>query len=162
MTKPGQPEVAEPRRLRWSVPAADVSVNQWLDGQESISSSLRLLIRESIEREGYIDVVNKPVEQLPRRGRPPQGEAEEAVQSRPSQAEYTSPPGSGRVVHQDEPPNQLTSVIPAVAHDIESIGDHADPEPAVTSAEHEAETESASVSARPQASIDEIMSATRR
>lgn len=162
MTKTGQPEVAEPRRLRWSVPAADVSVNQWLDGQENISSSLRLLIRESIEREGYIDVVNKPVEQLPRRGRPPQGEAEEAVQSRPSQAEYTSPPGSGRAVDQDEPPNQLTSVLPVVAHDIESIGDHTDPESAATPAEHEVEPDPASVPTRAQVSIDDIMAATRR
>ncbi|UJW28814.1 hypothetical protein L3Q67_26500 [Saccharothrix sp. AJ9571] len=61
----------EPRRLRWSVPAADVSTNRWLDGQENISRSLQLLIRESIQRDGYIDVVNRPVEQLPRRGRPP-------------------------------------------------------------------------------------------
>jgi|GraSoiStandDraft_15_1057317.scaffolds.fasta_scaffold674205_1 hypothetical protein len=65
------PESAEPRRLRWSVPAADVSTNEWLDRQENISRSLQLLIRESIQRDGYIDVVNRPIEQLPRRGRPP-------------------------------------------------------------------------------------------
>lgn len=62
---------AEPRRLRWSVPAADVSSNRWLDEQENISRSLQLLIRESIQRDGYIDVVNRPIDQLPRRGRPP-------------------------------------------------------------------------------------------
>ena len=60
----------EPRRLRWSVPAADTSSNQWLDEQENISRSLQVLIRESIQRDGYVDVVNKPVDQLPRRGRP--------------------------------------------------------------------------------------------
>ncbi|MCA4131993.1 hypothetical protein [Arthrobacter sp. M4] len=65
---------AEPRRLRWSVPRADESTNRWLDEQYDISRSLQLLIRESIQRDGYIDVVNRPVEQLPRRGRPPQGE----------------------------------------------------------------------------------------
>ncbi|MEU6261875.1 hypothetical protein [Saccharopolyspora shandongensis] len=65
----------EPRRLRWSVPAADISTNRWLDEQENISRSLQLLIRESILRDGYIDVVNRPVEQLPRRGRPPQSES---------------------------------------------------------------------------------------
>ncbi|MGI8307012.1 hypothetical protein [Saccharopolyspora hattusasensis] len=64
----------EPRRLRWSVPAADISTNRWLDEQENISRSLQLLIRESIQRDGYIDVVNRPVEQLPRRGRPPQSD----------------------------------------------------------------------------------------
>lgn len=63
---------AEPRKVRWTLPAGDVSVNEWLDAQGSISQSLRLLIRESIQRDGYIDVMNKPVEQLPRRGRPPQ------------------------------------------------------------------------------------------
>jgi hypothetical protein len=71
MTKPD-----EPRRLRWSVPRVDVSTNQWLDMQNDISHSLQLLIRESIQRDGYIDVVNRPIEQLPRRGRPPQSESE--------------------------------------------------------------------------------------
>ncbi|MDO5865173.1 MULTISPECIES: hypothetical protein [Paenarthrobacter] len=75
---------AEPRRLRWSVPRADESTNRWLDEQYDISRSLQLLIRESIQRDGYIDVVNRPVEQLPRRGRPP-GDAIE--QSRPPQGE---------------------------------------------------------------------------
>ncbi len=63
--------LAEPRRLRWSVPAVDVSTNRWLDHQENISRSLQLLIRESIQRDGYIDVVNRPVEQLPLRSPAP-------------------------------------------------------------------------------------------
>ncbi|AOY70878.1 hypothetical protein ARZXY2_1325 [Arthrobacter sp. ZXY-2] len=71
---PAMTDKAEPRRLRWSVPRADESTNRWLDEQYDISRSLQLLIRESIQRDGYIDVVNRPVEQLPRRGRPPQGE----------------------------------------------------------------------------------------
>lgn len=61
----------EPRRVRLTVPAADESTQRWLDLQDDQSVSMRLLIRESIERDGYIDVMNKPVEQLPRRGRPP-------------------------------------------------------------------------------------------
>lgn len=76
-------EHADLRRLRWSVPRADESTNRWLDLQYDISRSLQLLIRESIQRDGYIDVVNRPVEQLPRRGRPPAGDA--AEQSRTSQ-----------------------------------------------------------------------------
>ncbi|QWF85726.1 hypothetical protein [Amycolatopsis sp. CA-230715] len=66
----------EPRRLRWSVPVEDVSTNQWLDVQHSISRSLQLLVRESIERDGIIDVVNRPVQQRPRRGGPPPGAAD--------------------------------------------------------------------------------------
>ncbi|MFB7919292.1 hypothetical protein [Streptomyces sp. NPDC056061] len=67
----------EPRRLRWSVPRVDVSTNRWLDEQHDISRSLQLLIRESIQRDGYIDIANRPVEQLPRRGRPPQQDVDE-------------------------------------------------------------------------------------
>jgi len=85
MTKP-----TEPRRLRWSVPRADESTNRWLDEQHDISRSLQLLIRESIQRDGYIDVVNRPVEQLPRRGRPPQSETVDA-ESEPT----TPPPAKG-------------------------------------------------------------------
>lgn len=62
---------APPRRMRWSVPAADVSTNRWLDAQDDVSASLKELIRESIRRDGYVDAANAPVEQLPRRGRPP-------------------------------------------------------------------------------------------
>ncbi|PUB32529.1 hypothetical protein C8K30_1011055 [Promicromonospora sp. AC04] len=58
-----------PRKVRWTVPAVDTSVIAWLDAQENISQSVRLLIREAIQRDGYIDVVYKPVEQLPRRDR---------------------------------------------------------------------------------------------
>jgi len=75
------------RKLRVSIPAADVSVLQWLDAQASLADSLRALIRESIQRDGYIDVAFKPVEQLPRRGRPPadgdQARAEGETQSVP-------------------------------------------------------------------------------
>lgn len=58
-------------RLRWSVPRADASVVKWLEAQYNVSQSLRILIRESIQREGYVDLACRPVEQLPRRGRPP-------------------------------------------------------------------------------------------
>lgn len=77
-----------PRRLRWSVPAVDGSTNRWLDLQNGISHSLQLLIRESIQRDGYIDVVNRPVEQMPRRGRPSGETTEQSGQStRPPQSE---------------------------------------------------------------------------
>lgn len=54
-----------------SIPAADVSVLDWIDVQDDLAASVRALIRESIERVGYIDVVNRPVGPQPRRGRPP-------------------------------------------------------------------------------------------
>lgn len=63
--------VDESRKVRWSVPAADVSVIDWLDAQHNVGNSLRTLIRESIERDGVVDVYFKPVTQQPRRGRPP-------------------------------------------------------------------------------------------
>jgi hypothetical protein len=71
-----------PRKVRWTVPGVDNSVLEWLDTQDDVSQSLRLLIRESIQRDGYIDVVNRPVEQLPRRGRPP---ADESPVGQPAQ-----------------------------------------------------------------------------
>lgn len=65
----------EPKRIRVNVPVADESVLAWFELQENHSLSVRQLIRESIERYGYVDIVNRPVAQLPKRGRPPvQGE----------------------------------------------------------------------------------------
>lgn len=155
MSKSGEPETTEPRRLRWSVPAADVSVNRWLDVQESISSSLRLLIRESIEREGYIDVVNKPVEQLPRRGRPPQVEDSEAGQRSAPQTDYVGSPAPA--THAGAPSSHAES-----SASIGTAADRAAPVAAVVPVVPESEPEPASTPVRPQASIDEIMSSTRR
>ncbi|MEU7318334.1 hypothetical protein [Streptomyces sp. NPDC007083] len=93
---------AEPRRLRWSVPRVDVSTNRWLDMQNDISRSLQLLIRESIQRDGYIDVVNRPVEQLPRRGRPPADAAETAAQVRPPRAETENSDRAGADLSDDK------------------------------------------------------------
>lgn len=50
---------------------ADTSVATWLACQDSVSESLRALIRESIERDGYLDLANRPLAQQPRKGRPP-------------------------------------------------------------------------------------------
>lgn len=155
MSKTSQPETAEPRRLRWSVPAADVSVNAWLDGQENISSSLRLLIRESIEREGYIDVVNKPVEQLPQRGRSPQAEAAEAGQSSTTQTQYAD----SSIPMRHEGPSSIDAEPSVPSRD---AADRAAPEPTVTPVGHDAEPKPAATPVRTQASIDEIMSTTRR
>lgn len=75
----------EPRRVRLTIPAADESSQVWIDLQDDASVSMRMLIRESVQRDGYVDVVNRPVEQQPRRGRPPKG-TEEAPSQLPQVA----------------------------------------------------------------------------
>ena len=59
------------RRFRVSVPDADESVLAWIGAQSDLSASVRSLIREAIERYGYRDATCYPVQQQPRRGRPP-------------------------------------------------------------------------------------------
>lgn len=59
------------RRFRVSVPDADESVLTWIGAQSDLSASVRSLIREVIERHGYRDATCYPVQQQPRRGRPP-------------------------------------------------------------------------------------------
>lgn len=76
-SKADTPAKPQPHRFRVSVPAADEAVVAWMELQDNQSLSVRMLIRESIERNGYIDVVNRPVSQLPRQGRPT-GPSEEA------------------------------------------------------------------------------------
>jgi hypothetical protein len=58
-------------RKRISIPKADDSVLAWWDVQKDAALSVRLLIRNEIERNGYTDAAYRPVAQLPRRGRPP-------------------------------------------------------------------------------------------
>lgn len=67
------------RRFRVSVPDADESVLAWIGAQSDLSASVRSLIREAIERHGYRDATCYPVQQQPRRGRPPK-QAEQAEQ----------------------------------------------------------------------------------
>lgn len=49
------------RKVQLTVPVADSTVTEWLDLQYSPSESLRRLIRESVAREGFVDVANRPV-----------------------------------------------------------------------------------------------------
>lgn len=70
------------RRFRVSVPDTDESVLTWIGAQSDLSASVRALIRESIEKNGYRDATCYPVVQQPRRGRPPksaEAEAEDAT-----------------------------------------------------------------------------------
>jgi hypothetical protein len=72
-----------PQRFRLSVPAADEAVLEWMNLQDNPSLSIRMLIRESIERLGYVDVVNRPVSQLPTRERPV-GQEEDLTRTEPN------------------------------------------------------------------------------
>ncbi|KRE76791.1 hypothetical protein [Arthrobacter sp. Soil762] len=72
----------QPHRFRLSVPAADEAVLMWMNLQDNPSLSVRMLIRESIERLGYVDVINRPVAQLPTRGRPVGPEEESTERER--------------------------------------------------------------------------------
>lgn len=149
----------EPRKVRWTVPAADTSVIEWLDQQENISQSLRLLIRESIQRDGYVDVYYKPVEQLPRRGRPPlesteQHEDDEATAERRPAARPVQPQPQPQPVVTDQADAVVEKTAPAAV---------AQPEPVPAPVETAEEPAASAPSAPPkQASIDEIMASTRR
>lgn len=63
----------EPRqshRFTLRVPAADTSVSAWWAAQDDASASVRKLVRDEIQRHGLTDTANRPVSQLPKRGRP--------------------------------------------------------------------------------------------
>ena len=59
------------KRYRLSIPERNISLNDWCREQGNLSESLRYLITKAIEKEGIVDIMCLPVEQLPRRGRPP-------------------------------------------------------------------------------------------
>lgn len=108
-----------PQRFRLSVPAADEAVLEWMNLQDNPSLSIRMLIRESIERLGYVDVVNRPVSQLPTRELPvgpgeqpirtqrnaePAGEPAALVQQTATPAVYEDPDRSQQTRTEPEIP----------------------------------------------------------
>jgi hypothetical protein len=98
-----------PKRFRVSVPETDESVLAWIGAQSDLSNSVRALIRESIERNGYRDATCYPVVQQPRRGRPPKNtdEAEDA----------TVPEMIKSVVEPDDEVATTPAVVPVSAHE---------------------------------------------
>lgn len=76
-----------PKRFRVSVPETDESVLAWIGAQSDLSNSVRSLIRESIERNGYRDATCYPVQQQPRRGRPPKQSFDDEVDASESTAD---------------------------------------------------------------------------
>lgn len=67
---------ATAKRYRLQVPAEDISVQEWIEAQINISTSIRQLIRDDIMKNGYTDVTCRRVEQGPKRGRPTNAELE--------------------------------------------------------------------------------------
>lgn len=55
-------ESDELRRVRFSVPVADTAVFEWLAAQSTPSVSIRMLIHEQVENQGFLDVTCRPVE----------------------------------------------------------------------------------------------------
>ena len=98
-----------PKRFRVSVPETDESVLAWIGAQSDLSNSVRALIRESIERNGYRDATCYPVVQQPRRGRPPKNtdEAEDA----------TAPEMIKPVVELDDEVATTPAAVPVSAHE---------------------------------------------
>lgn len=152
----GKTAKPEPKRIRVNVPAADESVLEWFELQENHSLSVRQLIRESIERHGYIDVVNRPVAQLPKRGRPAGGEegfqvtsAEEhlakvaaeteLIQARVDEARAERTPGDAAELDLSEPENgkpellgialQVPALAPTPVQQVPDDPTPADPAP---------------------------------
>ena len=98
-----------PKRFRVSVPETDESVLAWIGAQSDLSNSVRVLIRESIEKNGYRDATCYPVVQQPRRGRPPKNtdEAEDA----------TVPEMIKPVVEPDDEVATTPAVVPVSTHE---------------------------------------------
>ena len=70
------------KRFRISIPLEDTSVIEWLEKQANISFSLRVLIKEAIAQDGYIDVTcraDSSMGQPKRAGRPPKKLAEDVM-----------------------------------------------------------------------------------
>ena len=70
------------KRYRLQVPAEDISVQEWIEAQINISTSIRQLIREDIMKNGYTDVTCRRVEQGPKRGRPTNAELERRAEEK--------------------------------------------------------------------------------
>ena len=60
----------EALRFRFSVPVEDVSVREWVEKQHNLSMSVRQLIKDYIEANGYTDATCQPVSQVRGPGRP--------------------------------------------------------------------------------------------
>lgn len=58
-------------RQRISIPESDISVLEWINNQSNVSFSIRMMIKEYIEKYGYSDITCRKVDKQLKRGRPP-------------------------------------------------------------------------------------------
>lgn len=107
--------MSTPKRFRISVPEADTSVLEWIGKQQNLSYSIRQLIRDYIEREGYTDATCAAVQQLPRRGRPPKDASERDEELAIAGANLRTPavttPAETPVVHPTVAQPQRSTVV---------------------------------------------------
>jgi hypothetical protein len=144
----------QPHRFRVSVPVADEAVLTWMGLQDNPSLSVRMLIRESIERLGYVDLVNRPVAQLPKRGRPfsageagEPGDRDDEARDE-SAASVVPPPAAAAVVSGLEIPDPQVDQGPEISRDLDlSDGDDATSAPELLGIALEAPTRSNQVAA---------------
>lgn len=78
----------ETKRYRLSIPVTDEAVTGWLDAQDNVNVSLRLLIQKQVRQDGGIrDLLAMPTDQLPKRlGRPKGSGTQEPPAKRQTQA----------------------------------------------------------------------------
>lgn len=85
----------EALRFRFSVPVEDVSVREWVEKQHNLSMSVRQLIKDYIEANGYTDATCQPVSQIRGPGRPrgsvTRVESDEAAAQTPAEASMSQP-----------------------------------------------------------------------
>ena len=61
------PKTAEPGiRYRFSVPEQDTAVHEWIKNQLNMSMSLRMLIKDDINRNGYSDLTCRVNREIPK------------------------------------------------------------------------------------------------
>ena len=60
----------EPHRYRISIPDSDIAVWKWCDMQDSVSFSIRTIIKEYIKENGMVDATTVDDMNTPKRGRP--------------------------------------------------------------------------------------------
>lgn len=65
-----QPQKPKSTRFRFSVPELDNDVITWINTQSHLSNSLRRIIRESINTDGFMDVTCRPERTAPCNGYP--------------------------------------------------------------------------------------------
>lgn len=112
-------QTASARKVQLTVPPADTTMNEWLDLQYSAADSIRKLIRESVAREGFIDVANRPV-------RPP---AHPIYVAEDFPDEPAAPPSDESVSARDKPsPRRKPTPAPAPTSTADPAGETAEPE----------------------------------